>query len=168
MTSKDMLYTLNGIDMIALKSSSVRAAGYDEVFMSLYVEFTTGATYRYRHVPKEIYIDFINSKSPGRFVNDVLTVLFMYESVPNVSRDRRGKSPYERSEEESEAINELTNNMVRELMDYQAKIYEQFDDPQEAEDHCVQVLMKAFGSSERVSRRQVRNIKEMLDWEKDK
>lgn len=162
------LYKLYGVDMIALKSSSVRAAGYNEDFKTLYVEFTSGTTYKYKRVPKEIYIDFMNSRSPGKFVNDFLTMLFNYEPVSGVPRDKRGKSPYERSEEESEAVHKFTSKVVKELMDYQAKIYEEFDNPDEAEEHCVQVLMKMFGSSERISRRQVRNINEMLSWEKEK
>ena len=153
--------------MVALKSSSVRAAGYDEIFKTLYVEFTSGITYKYDYVPKEVFRDFINSKSPGKYVNAVLTQMFPYKPVPGAEHGKRGKSPFELSEDEIRDKEKAIDTIRRQLMDYQAKIYEEFDDPQEAEDHCTQVLMKMFGSSERVSRRQVRNLNEMLKWEKE-
>ena len=76
----EKLYELNGVSMRSMRSSSVRAAGYDESRMILYIEFTSGATYEYLDVPSYEYINFINSSSPGRFVNDVLTLDYEYKT----------------------------------------------------------------------------------------
>ena len=54
--------------------------------MSLYVEFTSGATYEYLDVPSFEYINFINTDSPGRFVNNVLTPMYEYRGVRNERR----------------------------------------------------------------------------------
>lgn len=79
----EKLYELNGVAMRSMKSSSVRAAGYDEIKMILYVEFIGGATYEYLDVPSNEYINFINSSSPGRYVNNVLTSKYEYRSIVN-------------------------------------------------------------------------------------
>jgi hypothetical protein len=51
-----------------LRSSSLKSAGYDEGRMTLEIEFLkTGDVYRYLNVPVEIYTDFLNAESQGRF-----------------------------------------------------------------------------------------------------
>ena len=77
----EKLYELNGIPMRSIRSTSVRAAGYDERNMILYLEFTSGAKYRYLDVPNFEYINLINTGSPGRFVKNVLTLEYKYEPV---------------------------------------------------------------------------------------
>ena len=75
------LYDLNGVSMRSMRSSAVRAAGYDEFWRVLYVEFTSGTTYEYYNVPKKEYENFMNAESPGRFVNNVLTLRYEYKSI---------------------------------------------------------------------------------------
>lgn len=79
----ERLYKLNGVIMRAMRSTSVRAAGYNERTQILYVEFRSGATYEYLDVPDYEYINFINTESPGRFVNNVLTLKYQYRGIKN-------------------------------------------------------------------------------------
>jgi len=48
-----------------LNSSCIRRAEYDSG--TLYLTFVNGKTYPYYNVPGKIYIDLINSDSPGGF-----------------------------------------------------------------------------------------------------
>ena len=79
----EKLYELNGVPMRSLRSTSVRATGYNERMQILYVEFRSGATYEYLDVPSYEYINFINTDSPGRFVNNVLTLNYKYRFIKN-------------------------------------------------------------------------------------
>ena len=56
----------------AVSSSSVRRAGYDSTFRRFYVQFVSGATYVYDDVPNEVYLDFLASRSKGKFIYDVI------------------------------------------------------------------------------------------------
>lgn len=49
-------------------SSSVYAIGYDEDAKQLFVEFSSGATYEYEDVPKEIYDELMSAPSVGKFI----------------------------------------------------------------------------------------------------
>ena len=82
----EKLYELNGVTMRSMRSTSVKASGYNERTQTLYVEFTSGATYEYLDVPSFEYINFINTDSPGRFVNNVLTPMYEYRGVRNERR----------------------------------------------------------------------------------
>lgn len=77
----EKLYELNGVTMRSMRSSSVKAAGYDERKMILYIEFISGATYEYLDVPSYEYMNLINSDSPGRYVNNILTLEYKYNAV---------------------------------------------------------------------------------------
>lgn len=70
--------TIDGVEMISVESSAVSSIGYDPGKKQLYVIFTSGAAYEYDDVPAEVYESFMSSPSKGRFVNDVLTVLYKY------------------------------------------------------------------------------------------
>jgi hypothetical protein len=50
-----------------LRSSSLKSAGYDEGRMTLEIEFLNGDVYRYSNVPMEVYTDFLDAESHGRF-----------------------------------------------------------------------------------------------------
>ena len=49
-------------------SSNVASIGYDAEQMILEVEFNNSAIYQYYDVPTQIYTDFLNSVSKGRFL----------------------------------------------------------------------------------------------------
>ena len=70
------MFVLNGTKMKRVESSSVLAAGYNNHTSTLYVKFTSGAVYEYEEVPRLEYLDFIYSDSPGKYVQDVLTLKY--------------------------------------------------------------------------------------------
>ena len=56
--------------MIALRSSAIRAVGYDGYLLA--VEFRNGCTYTLRGVPQYHYDGLLNASSPGWYVNAYL------------------------------------------------------------------------------------------------
>ena len=58
---------MNKINMKPVKSSNIKAVGYDELKMILRVQFYSGGTYEYKDVPRKIWMDFITSKSLGKY-----------------------------------------------------------------------------------------------------
>ena len=53
--------------MTSVKSSNIKAVGYDEGKMILRVRFYSGGTYEYKDVPRKVWMDFITSKSLGKY-----------------------------------------------------------------------------------------------------
>jgi hypothetical protein len=60
------------MEMQPVKSSNVRAVGYDEENKTLTVEFRSGGIYQYPGVPPEMYADLLAAESVGRFVSQVV------------------------------------------------------------------------------------------------
>ena len=58
-------------------SSNIKAVGYENE--ELLVEYLSGTKYRYKNVPKELYEEFINAESKGRFMNSNIKGKFEYE-----------------------------------------------------------------------------------------
>ncbi|WP_198016749.1 KTSC domain-containing protein [Rubidibacter lacunae] len=48
----------------------IRAVGYNQKTATLKVVFTSGKTYTYEEVPKEVYDALLASESKGRFMRD--------------------------------------------------------------------------------------------------
>lgn len=60
---------MNRIERIAVESSMIGAAGYDEVEKILYLEFVnTGHVYAYYGVSKKTFTQLLKAPSVGRFV----------------------------------------------------------------------------------------------------
>ena len=62
------------MEMQPVKSSNVKAVGYDEENKTLQVEYKSGGIYQYPGVPPEIYADLLAAESVGRFVSQVVRV----------------------------------------------------------------------------------------------
>jgi hypothetical protein len=58
------------IKMVKVESSCIKSIGYDEEKSELFVEFTSGKTYKYPNCSKTLHEKFMNSTSKGRFLND--------------------------------------------------------------------------------------------------
>lgn len=54
---------------MAVESSSIAEAGYDSRREIMEVEFRNGGLYQYLEVPAEVYGEFEEAESKGRFVN---------------------------------------------------------------------------------------------------
>lgn len=64
-----------------VESSVVAAIRYDAARRHLDVELTTGRTYRYLDVPLAIYEAFMAAESKGRFYNDHIRDVYLYERL---------------------------------------------------------------------------------------
>ncbi len=58
--------------MQPVKSSNVRAVGYDGETKTLQIEFKSGGIYQYAGVQPEMYADLLEAESVGRFVSQVV------------------------------------------------------------------------------------------------
>lgn len=67
------------MEMIAVKSSNVHSIGYENG--TLYVRFLTGVLYEYYDVPADVYDEFLNASSKGRFVHYRLKGRYKYRLV---------------------------------------------------------------------------------------
>jgi len=67
--------------MRPVSSSNVAAVGYQEADQALFVEFHSGALYRYEGVPRDVYDAFVAASSKGRFVWQRLRDRYSYRRV---------------------------------------------------------------------------------------
>ncbi len=74
------------MDMVAVDSSMITAVGYDSETQELDVEFTSGRTYRYTNVPREVYEALLAADSKGQYMR--ACVIDCYPTYA-VSRRRR-------------------------------------------------------------------------------
>lgn len=58
----------NIIPLNPVKSSNVKATGYDPVSRTLAVQFNSGKTYNYPGVPPELNVDLGKAASIGKFI----------------------------------------------------------------------------------------------------
>jgi KTSC domain len=64
-----------------VQSSVMTRVDYDEDDAELDITFTSGKTYRYLHVPLEIYVDLLDAESKGEYFNDNIKDVFGYGEV---------------------------------------------------------------------------------------
>jgi hypothetical protein len=64
-----------------LVSSTIKSAEYDDDVRELDITFTSGKTYRYFNVPLEIYAEFLDAGSRGKFFNDNIKGKFAFAEV---------------------------------------------------------------------------------------
>ena len=62
-------------------SSAIAAVEYDDAGQWLGIELTNGHAYRYRDVPRSTYEAFMAADSKGRFYNDHIRDIFLYERL---------------------------------------------------------------------------------------
>lgn len=84
------------MEMQLVKSSNVKAVGYDVETKTLQVEFKSGGVYQYKEVQPEMYADLLEAESIGRFVSQVVRVgrrgLRIEEEKKDASKDKK-KNP---------------------------------------------------------------------------
>jgi hypothetical protein len=64
-----------------LVSSVIRSVEYDEQSRELDVTFVSGRTYRYKDVPLEVYVDFLDAASKGQFFNEHIKDAFSFSEI---------------------------------------------------------------------------------------
>jgi hypothetical protein len=64
-----------------LVSSTITSVEYDDEARELDIKFTSGKMYRYFNVPLEIYAEFLDAGSKGKFFNDNIKGAFAFVEV---------------------------------------------------------------------------------------
>ena len=67
--------------MLPVESSLMTDVKYDEKARELDIRFTSGKTYRYFDVPKNVYIRLLGAKSKGEFFNDEIKEIYQYAEM---------------------------------------------------------------------------------------
>ena len=60
------------IEMFPVASSRISDMGYDAENAVVYVRFSDGTPWCYRDIPEEVWGQFVEAPSKGRFIHDVL------------------------------------------------------------------------------------------------
>ena len=64
--------------MIDVASTAIERIEYDELSRDLVVTFTSGRTYTYYGVPRDVYLNFIDAPSKGQFFNAYIKDRYSY------------------------------------------------------------------------------------------
>lgn len=63
---------LKKIDWTAVASSNIAAVAHDDRLKTVCVRFSNGGIYTYMGVNQETYLNFVNSESVGKYLNNVI------------------------------------------------------------------------------------------------
>ena len=74
------------MELVRVESSMIEAVGYEPTTQELEVVFTSGKTYRYTGVPREVYEGLLAAESKGRYMHAHIIDVYPYYPV---SRRRR-------------------------------------------------------------------------------
>lgn len=69
------------VDMTPVRSSNIRAIGYDEETATLVVQFLDGSVYNYYEVDEEVYHQMLIAPSKGKFLWREVRDVYEYERV---------------------------------------------------------------------------------------
>ena len=69
-----------------LKSSKLRAAGYDEASRVMEIEFVNGDVYQYKSVSPELYRQLMASPSPNSFFEDKVEEAFSGKRIGKATK----------------------------------------------------------------------------------
>ncbi len=69
------------MELREVKSSNIKKIGYSDSKCELVVEYLSGIKYKYKNVPKMIYMNLLESDSKGRFMNSNIKGKYEYEKV---------------------------------------------------------------------------------------
>jgi hypothetical protein len=69
------------MELIPVESSMIHAVGYNPTTQELEVVFTSGQTYRYTEVPREVYEGLLAAESKGRYMRAQIIDVYPYYSV---------------------------------------------------------------------------------------
>ena len=68
-------------EWVEVESSNIASIGYVSETNGLLVRFKSGNTYTYSDVPKDIYDEFVNSKSKGKYFAEHIKEVFEYHKA---------------------------------------------------------------------------------------
>lgn len=65
----------------SVPSSCLKAAGYDYETETLYIQFTSGKTYEYYNVPKNVYDEMMTALSRGNYLATRIANAYNYSEI---------------------------------------------------------------------------------------
>lgn len=68
------------MEMIKVQSSNLNSIGYGEDTKTLIIKFHKG-TYKYFGVPKQIFLNLLNSSSKGGYHHDFIKDIYRYQKI---------------------------------------------------------------------------------------
>jgi hypothetical protein len=75
--------------MEAIVSSNIESAGYDADAETLHVKFKNGGLYKYKSVPVQLYKDFMESESKGKFFFKEIRNKFEYDNLTSINKHNK-------------------------------------------------------------------------------
>ena len=69
------------IIVLDFKSSNIESFWYEDDSKMLHVRFRNESLYRYSEVPQDIFYNFMESESKGKYFNKNIRTSFKYEKV---------------------------------------------------------------------------------------
>lgn len=76
---------LKNVDWLPLESKLLAAAAYVSEDHVLYLRFHSGDVYRYFNFPPELYPDFLDAESKGRFFLSLIRNQFRYDRLARLA-----------------------------------------------------------------------------------
>ena len=71
------------IKRVGVESSSIALVGYGRLGKEVEIEFRSGAVYRYRDVPEEMFNALLAARSKGRFFGAHIRGKYRFEKIAN-------------------------------------------------------------------------------------
>ncbi|MCB0725357.1 MAG: KTSC domain-containing protein [Ignavibacteriae bacterium] len=72
---------MNNIEMIDVRSSTIRSIGYDYVEEILVVEFKNRSIYEYYNVSEMIFQNFLDARSKGTYLGKHIRDKYKYKRI---------------------------------------------------------------------------------------
>jgi len=69
------------MEWVEVESSNIEAIGYIKETKELMVQFTSGVVYAYYDVPEEVYQDFLDAESKGKYLAEHIKDAYKYDKV---------------------------------------------------------------------------------------
>lgn len=69
------------MNRVNVSSSNIASVGYDEASSTLEIEFVGGGLYQYDDVSKEVYEEFLNADSKGKFFAQNIKGSYRYRKI---------------------------------------------------------------------------------------
>jgi hypothetical protein len=85
-SSERIFLPASTMDRKPLKSSKLRAAGFDERLRVMEIEFANGDVYEYKSVSPELYRQLLNSPSPNSFFEDKIEEAFSGKRIGKATK----------------------------------------------------------------------------------
>ncbi len=75
------------MEWISVESSNIAAVAYDADLSVLVVRFKNGIEWAYQSVSAELYFEFLDSESKGKFFNDKIRLQYLGRKIEPMKKE---------------------------------------------------------------------------------